>query len=433
MKDHPVDPGASWLELSREAFAQNIAFLARGAADPTRPAPRLGVVLKGNAYGHGLEAMGSLVKDESVIDVVYVISLAEAQSVQRAGVGCRIVILGAYPADLVGAAAGAHGHPFEWVVSSFYQLRLWREWAPRLRAAGVADRIKVHVHVDTGLGREGFLPGEVVRAAQALRALDCLQVVGVMTHFANTEDVTHQDYAMTQINQFEVAVRDLEVGLAADGAQPPLERHMAATAAALLLPRARADVVRLGIGIYGLWPSDTARLSYRMRAGETGQAGLAPVLSWRVMSQCVKTLDQGSYVGYGCTFRCERRTRIAVFPVGYCDGFSRLLTSRAYVLVEGVRCPLIGRVMMNHIVVDVTGCRGDAREPLVATLIGQDAGQCVTAEDHARWSDTINYEVVTRIAAHLDRRIVSGAPEQRSIRGSEACKQEIFGTPSQRN
>lgn len=445
MKGHPVNPGASWIELCPEAFAQNLAFVIRAASDATQQAPRIGVVLKGNAYGHGLEAMARLLKEHAAVEVVYVISCAEALTLRSCGVTSRIIILGAYPGDLARAAAGEE-QGFEWVASSFYQIQQWRAAAPHLKRGLGPGRVKVHVHVDSGLGREGFLPGEVDRAAEALCALDFVQIVGVMTHFANTEDVTRQDYAEGQIEQFEASARALEAAFCPGGGAR-LERHMAATAAALLLPRARADVVRLGIGIYGLWPSDSARLSYRMRqtrtdgarsgapsvdngAREQVELGLVPVLSWRVLSQCVKTLDQGSYVGYGCTFRCERRTRIAVFPVGYFDGFPRLMTSRAYVLVDGVRCPVIGRVMMNHIVVDVTGCRKDLREPLLATLIGQDGDQSITAEDHAHWSDTINYEVVTRIGPHLERRVVTAAQVHRGGKVSKSCGQKISVTNS---
>lgn len=444
MKEHPVNPGASWVELCPRAFAHNLAFLARAASDTNQGGPRIGVVLKGNAYGHGLEAMAGLLKESVGVEVIYVISFAEAQTLRVCGVTTRIVILGAYPGDLAQAVAEQE-HGLEWVASSFYQIQQWQAVASRLKMSQGLGRVKVHVHVDSGLGREGFLPVEVVRAAQALNALDCVQVVGVMTHFANTEDVTRQDYAEEQIKEFEGSACAVEALCRPRGGR--LERHMAATAAALLLPGAQADVVRLGIGAYGLWPSDSARLSYWMRQGkgegsrrgvrpaemgdlEHAESGLVPVLSWRVLSQCVKTLDQGSYVGYGCTFRCESRTRIAVFPVGYFDGFPRLLTSRAYVLIGGVRCPVIGRVMMNHIVVDVTGCRKDLSEPLLATLIGRDGDQRITAEDHARWSDTINYEVVTRIAAHLERRVLTAAQVQPGDKVSKTCGQKISVTIS---
>jgi alanine racemase len=134
---------------------------------------------------------------------------------------------------------------------------------------------------------------------------------------------------------------------------------------------------------------------------------LRPVLSWHCPAQLVKWLPAGAYVGYGCTWRCPTGTRIAVLPVGYSDGYPRLLTSRAHVLVNGQRCAVLGRVMMNHVVVDVTrAARGD--EPVVATLLGRDGDEQVTADQLATWAQTINYELVTRVGAHL-RRVVRSA------------------------
>ena len=187
------------------------------------------------------------------------------------------------------------------------------------------------------------------------------------------------------------------------GLTGPLERHIAASAAALLLPQARHEVVRVGISLYGLWPSSETRLSARALLGRVPE--LRPVLSWRCRSQLTKWLPSGSYVGYGCTYRCPVDTRIAVLPMGYADGYPRLLSSRAHALVEGQRCPVLGRVMMNHVVIDVTrAARTDG--PVTATLLGRDGDEQVSADQLAVWAQTINYEIVTRIGAHLRRVVI---------------------------
>jgi alanine racemase len=142
--------------------------------------------------------------------------------------------------------------------------------------------------------------------------------------------------------------------------------------------------------------------------GSAHSVELRPVLSWRVRSQCIKQLDRGQFVGYGCTFRCERETNVAVFPVGYSDGYVRQLTSHAYVLIEGHRCPVIGRVMMNHIIVAVSpqiDLRG--KDFVTATLIGSEGDERITADDLASWSGTINYEAVTRIGVAIRRVIIA--------------------------
>jgi alanine racemase len=205
---------------------------------------------------------------------------------------------------------------------------------------------------------------------------------------------------LQQLQQFEAGLVALGQLLGKDPAQ--FESHIAASAATLVLPASHCDFVRVGIGLYGLWPSSETRLSAKIVLPQLPK--LKPVLSWRCRSQVVKTLAAGSYVGYGCTFRCERETKIAVLPVGYYDGYPRILSGRAYVLVQGHRAPVLGRIMMNHIVVDLTGVTGD-EEQVVATLLGSDSGETVSAEMVAGWAQTIHYEIVTRIGSHL-RRIV---------------------------
>ena len=254
--------------------------------------------------------------------------------------------------------------------------------------------------MDTGLGREGFAAGELSSALAFLAgAPDAIEVAGVLSHFANTEDVTEQSYAAQQLAAFDEGARRIREALRIP---TPLERHIAASAAALLLPQARHDVVRIGISLYGLWPSTETRLSARALLGRVPE--LKPALSWRCRSQLTKWLPAGSFVGYGCTYRCPVATRVAVLPMGYYDGYPRLLSSRAHALVNGQRCPVLGRVMMNHVVIDVTRAAQD-EGPVTATLLGRDRDEQVSADQLAVWAQTINYEIVTRIGAHL-RRIV---------------------------
>jgi alanine racemase len=278
----------------------------------------------------------------------------------------------------------------------------WRGMVPVLRRAGLEQPLRVHVHVDSGLGREGFAPGLISEGALAFlrEARDVLQVVGALSHFANTEDVTEQTYAQQQVDEFE---RGLAALRASVPVCEPLQRHMAASAASLVLPRARYEALRVGIALYGLWPSAETRLSARLVLGRV--PALHPVLAWRCPSQVVKWLPAGSYVGYGCTWRCSEATRVAVLPVGYYDGYPRLASGKAHVLVHGRRCPVLGRVMMNHLIVDVTRAVGDER-PLVATLLGRDGDEVLHAESLAEWAQTIPYEITTRLGAHLRRTVV---------------------------
>ena len=171
----------------------------------------------------------------------------------------------------------------------------------------------------------------------------------------------------------------------------------------MVLPSARFEIVRLGIALYGLWPSSETRLSARLVLGDVPH--LHPVMTWKCRSQIVKWLPAGSYVGYGCTYRCPTDTRVAVLPLGYYDGYPRLASGKAYVLVNGQRCTVLGRVMMNHIVVDVTRA-ATSDEPITATLLGTDGAEHLSADTLAAWAQTINYEIVTRLGEHIRRIVV---------------------------
>ncbi len=392
----PMTPGdiASFIELSAAAYDTNVRTF-RAVAGPGR---RVGAVLKGNAYGHGFREMLALAHPR--VDTLYVITPSEALAIrawesERGAPRRDVLVIGAVSGEACVALARAG-------VTVVAADPGFAACLPALRRAEV--RLAVHVHIDTGLGREGFTAAQLdAGAADFLRAPDAVEVRGVLSLFANTEDVTEQDYARAQLDAFAAGfARLVERGIA----PPDAQRHFAASAAALVLPPARLDVLRVGIALYGLWPSTETRLSARVVLGDLPP--LEPVLAWRTPLQAVKWLPAGSYVGYGCTFRCGADTRIAVLPVGYWDGYPRLASGKAHVLIAGRRCPLLGRVMMNHIVADVTHAPipdGAAAPSITATLIGRDGGESISAETLGGWAQTIHYEIVTRLGPHL-RRVV---------------------------
>ncbi|MCB9665257.1 MAG: alanine racemase [Alphaproteobacteria bacterium] len=392
----PTPAVASRLSLDAGALAHNLGVFR----EIVGPGVRVGCVVKGNAYGHGL--LEVLPAVHPACDVLDVVTAQEAATIRaweaRTGAPRRdVLVIG--PVDATEAVALA-GLGVELVVGD----PSLAGHLPALRAAGVPP-LRVHVHVDSGLSREGFLPETLASELAWLReAGPVVEVVGVLTHFADTEDVTEQTWARRQLARFDEGDRALRAWLAELGRPTALTRHAAASAAALVLPESRLDLVRVGISAYGLWPSRETRISTRLVRGSLPE--LRPVLSWRVPSQLVKTVPAGSYVGYGCTHRCRDETRVAVLPVGYFDGYPRLLSNRAHVLVDGRRCPVLGRVMMNHVIVDVTGLRREV-DHVVATLLGEDGGERVTADDLADWAQTISYELVTRLGAHLRRELVA--------------------------
>jgi alanine racemase len=265
-------------------------------------------------------------------------------------------------------------------------------------AARVPFAIPVHLKVDTGTHRQGVTADEAVQlAGEAARR--GLAVAGIATHFANIEDTTDHSYARGQLERFRAAVAAVQ-----EAVGPVSHIHAACSAAALLFREADFSMVRVGISLYGHWPSKETYLSWLLAHGRDG-VKLEPALAWRVLVGQVKDVPRGSPIGYGLTYRPTRDSRIAVLPVGYAEGYPRSLSNRASVLLRGSRAPLVGRVCMNIVMADVTDVHG-VQEGDVATLIGHDGGERVSVEELAELAGTINYEILARLSPELPRLMV---------------------------
>ncbi len=255
-------------------------------------------------------------------------------------------------------------------------------------------RPKAHLKIDTGLSRQGFLWSSKV-SEELIKHPD---LRGVCTHFANVEDVLEQEFGLLQIDRFRTWVTLLK------DARPEIVAHSAATAAAMLIKESHLDFVRVGIGLYGLWPSRLTRLSFEKVSDQP--LTLKPVLSWFTRLEQIKEIPSGSYVGYGCAYRSGRSMKIGIIPVGYYDGYSRLSGDhQAYILVKGMRCPLLGRISMNILVCDLSSVPNAEVGDLV-TLIGESESEKISADLFASWSNTIHYEALARLGSHLKRVIV---------------------------
>jgi len=304
--------------------------------------------------------------------------LGEAIDLRRAGIDAPILNLGFTPAWQAREAV-RHG-----VTSTVYAPDVAEALARAARDLGRPAR--VHVKVDTGMGRLGLLPEEAPPFVARLQEMEGLTVDGLFSHLAAADE---EDLAYTrmQLARFERVV----AALRAQGALPP-RVHIANSAATLRLPESHYTLVRVGIALYGLAPS-----------GETPcPPGFAPALAFKCQIAQVKELPTGSAISYGCTYRTARPSRIAVIPVGYADGFRRAPRTWEYVLVRGQRAPLVGRVCMDQTMLDVTDIPG-AREGDEVVLIGSQGRETLSADDVARQLGTINYEVVSQILARVPR------------------------------
>jgi alanine racemase len=366
----------------------DLAALQRNAArlrELTAPS-QLWPVVKANAYGHGLtEASLAL---ESVADGLCVYHIEAALAIREAGVRLPILLLGPLEPTHLEAAHAAD-----------ISITLWDTGAYRREVTAIARKhgtaFGVHAKVDTGVTRYGL---EAIHAANALADfLDDrdLRVSGVYTHLAAVEELA-SSFTQEQLARFAWALEPLAPALRERG----VRRHAAASAAAMLFPQSRMDLIRPGIATYGLWPSPQTQAMVK------GAIDLEPVLAWRSELVLVREVPAWQSVGYGCTYHTTRPSRIGLVPIGYAEGIPRAVSNTGAMLVAGERAPIIGRVCMNTTFIDVTDIP-EARAGSRVTLIGRHGDASISADDWATWAGTINYEIVTRLPREVPRRYLS--------------------------
>ena len=334
-------------------------------------------MVKANAYGHGAPAVARVLAEEGS-DGFGVATLEEGVELRQAGIGKPIlVVAGIYVEQL--------DQFFENKLTPVvHDLESLRRLENAVQARGTT--MNVHLKIDTGMGRIGFLAAEIDSWLAELKKLRALQIEGVFSHFSTAEDVAG-DFTRAQLVTFSNQVQRLR----AEGIAPPLV-HLANSAATITLPAAYFDMVRPGIMLYGIYPS----------AAMANQTELKPVLSWQTRIVQLKKVPAGTSISYGQTFVTERESFIATLPVGYADGYSRLLSNRGAALVRGRRAPVAGRVCMDLTMLDVTAI-ANVQQGDEVVLLGRQGDAEITADEMAGWANTISYEVLTSIAARVPR------------------------------
>lgn len=383
-RQHPVFgqvvlslPGRpTWVEIDVEATAYN----TRRIRAMIGPAVKLLVVLKADAYGHGAIRLARVALNNGA-ECIGVASLNEAITLRDAGIIAPIIILGYLP------AWSARQALLNGVTVTIFDLDTARAFN---RAAAELERLAtVHIKVDTGMGRLGLMPNQVLGFLRQLKALDRLEVEGMFTHFsvADSTDPHHRDHTDEQLERFRQTLAELE---AADLCPPVI--HCANSAAILTRPDTYFNMVRLGIALHGLDPSPAVHCPPDFRRA----------LSFKTTIAQLKELPAGTPISYGNTYQTREQQLIAIIPVGYADGFRRAPAHWEEVLVRGQRAPIVGRVTMDQTMIDVSGIPG-VRMGDEVVLIGRQGAQEITAEEVAKKLGTINYEVVAGILARVPR------------------------------
>lgn len=370
---------AVWAEVDLGAIRHNVRALAAKAAG----AELMGVV-KGYGYGHGNPA-SALAMLEAGASRLGVARLAEALHLREAGVSAPIHVFTEPPREAI-----TNVLDFD-ITPTVYTDR----FAAALSEAAAASvrRVAVHVKIDTGMHRVGLAPDDAVDAFTRINSLPGIEIEGAWSHLA-LADVPDHPFNRKQLELFEDVTGKIErAGINLR------YRHLANSAATLAFPEAHFDLVRCGIAAYGLWPGKDLERSTDLR----------PAMSLRARVNMTKEVAAGEGLSYGLNYELRRTSRVATVPIGYADGYDRGLSGLADVLIGGSRHRISGTVCMDQFMVDV----GDAEVDVgaIATLIGCDGEDCITAEELASSLATINYEITSRIASRVPRLYVNEVDE----------------------
>ncbi len=362
-----------WAEVNLGAVAHNVREIRK----LLQPDTKLMAVVKADAYGHGALPVARVAL-ASGAERLAVAILDEALALRRGGITAPILILGYTPPE---QAPLVVEHDLTQTVFSLEVIQ-----AISAAAAAAGKTARVHIKVDTGMGRIGVFPSEAPDFAEAVSRLPGIFIEGVYTHMACADE---QDKAYTrwQFDRFKEAL----AGIKARGVAIPL-KHVANSATTLDLPEMHLDMVRTGIILYGLWPSPEVRRVIDLK----------PAMQLKARVAYVKKVPPGTSISYGRQFTTSSPSVIATLPLGYADGWSRLLSNKAAVLIRGQRAPVVGRVCMDQCMVDVTHIPG-VKPGDEAVLFGVQGGEFLPVEEVASHMGTINYEMVCLISKRVPR------------------------------
>jgi alanine racemase len=371
-----ADGRPTFLEVDLGCLKQNLVNIRAHV----RPAQVM-VVLKANAYGHGVDGVGPYLAPHA--DYVGVAVVEEGIQLRRIGIRQPVLVMGGTLPEQVPLFIK---HDLTLSVSSMELLEAAQAIA---HSAGV--KLKVHLKLDTGMERMGMHEYEAETFLDRALACENLDIEGIYTHFANA-DAADLNHAKVQLERFAQVLAFYD----RSGIAPPRLRHMANSGAILQLPESRLDMVRAGVVLYGVYPGPETRRTVDVK----------PALTWHSRVVHSKITRPGRGVGYGSTWQPKRSTRVLTVPCGYADGYFRRMSNQAQVIVKGKRYAQIGRICMDQFMVNALNDDVAAGDEVI--LLGRAAsGEQITAEDLAAWAGTNEYEVMTNISARVPRRFIA--------------------------
>lgn len=379
---------SSYIEISKSALQANINFIRRQVG----PLVRISSVIKGNAYGHGIEQFAPLAQ-VCGIDHFSVFSADEAQR-----------LLQVLPDPATSMIMGYIDNPeLEWVIEKgieFYVFDLERLAEAARVAKKLGKSAKVHIELETGMNRTGFAPSDLDAVEEILnKNREHIVPQGLCTHFAGAESYQNHERVMTQLGRFEVQrQRLLRNNLF------PKQLHTACSAAMMQYPETHMDMVRIGIMQYGFWPSPETYSAYRSQQPARPDP-LRRLINWKSSIMSLKQVPKGEYVGYGTSYQAPRDMMLAMIPVGYAWGYSRTLSNQGQVLIHGQKANVVGIVNMNGMMVDVTDIPA-AQKGDEVVLLGKQGDHSISVSSFAELSEQLNYELLTRLPLNIPRYVI---------------------------
>ncbi|MBW3467473.1 alanine racemase [Arthrospiribacter ruber] len=379
----------SYIEISKSAYAKNIDFLRSEVGKKTE----ISIVVKGNAYGHGIENIVPLA-EENGIRHFSTFSSDEAFRVYNSSLhNSQVMIMGMLEnADLEEITLKG---------ISFFVFEFDRLEAAISTAKKLKKKAKVHIEVETGFHRTGFEWEDREKLAKILQEnQDCLDLKGLCTHYAGAESISNYVRVRRQIKEYKRFKKWFS-------AQRLIfeKYHTACSAATLSYPETVMDMVRIGIASYGLWPTMETYMYRFQSLPENNKNPLKRLISWKSSVMNTKKVDMGEFIGYGSSYMAPRNMSIALVPIGYGHGYSRLLSNQGKVLVRGKMVTVVGTVTMNSIAVDVTDVE-DVSKGDEVVIIGCQQDKEITVASFGESTQQVNYELLTRLPLDIPRKVV---------------------------
>ncbi len=378
----------SFIEISRSALQNNIAFIRKMLGEEVT----LSVVVKGNAYGHGIGNVIPVFEEAGITHI----------SVFSSG-GARLAFRFKKPGTLLMIMGYINEEDYEWVISnnvSFFIIQPGTLKKAIETARKLNTKARIHIEIETGLHRTGLDKAQLEEVIELISANEeFISVEGAATHLAGAESVANHVRIMQQLKLFNKRLKWLEKKNI-----HPRYRHSASSAAAVTYPQSRMDLVRIGIMAYGFWPTKETFLQFIHNQKDRIDP-LKRAICWKSSVMSVKKITEGEFVGYGFGFQAQQNLSVAIIPVGYSNGYSRQLSNNGHVLIRGQRADVIGSVNMNMIIVNISHIDGVIPGD-EAVLLGIQGENEISVASFADMNNSLNYELLSRLPERIERVLV---------------------------